>query len=176
MAKKNKPKTSVNVDAVRREASKMSKQAESKSSLPGPLANSHSELSPGTSTRQSPLEQGMGTKKYREMIHDHNDKNKHILDRLPFTFPKKSIVRSHRNVVVTCVECGHQHVGSEHTYGMACPECKAYRRVRNPEAEKRGEASAKEDEDCVGMFGTASDLLELREKRMRAEEEKKKGQ
>lgn len=174
MPKKKAPKTSVNVDAVRRDASKIARDAENKASLPGPLASSHSELAPGTSTRQSPLEQEMGTKKYKQMIHDHNDKNKHILDRLPFTFPKKRIVRSHMSVVVECIECGYRYVGSEHTYGITCPECKTYRRVKNPEAEKRGESSPKEDEVRVGMFGTASDLLEMRDRRLRAEEEKKK--
>ena len=166
--KKKAPKTSVNVDAVRREASKLSKEAESKSSLPGPLANSHSELSPGTSTRQSPLEQEMGSKKYKDMIHDHNDKNKHILDRLPFTFPKKSVVRSNRsNVLIECVECGYESFGSEYTYMKDCPTCKKSTKVINPEAEARGE-----DRDFTpGMFATASDIL-----RMKEERKKKKGQ
>jgi len=172
MPKKNRPKKTVNVDAVKKEVNKMAKEI----AKSAPNEQGHVELDSGTSKRQSPLEQDMGSRKYREMIHDHNDKNKHILDRLPFTFPKKSIVRSHMSVVVECVECGYQHVGSEHTYGMTCPECKTYRRVRNPEAEKRGESSPKEDEERVGMFGTASDLLELREKRRLAEEAKKKGQ
>jgi len=172
MPKKNRPKKTVNVDAVKKEVSKMAKEI----AKSAPNEQGHVELPSGVSKRQSPLEQDMGSRKYREMIHDHNDKNKHILDRLPFTFPKKSVVRSHMNVVVECVECGYQHVGSEHTYGMTCPECKTYRRVKNPEAEKRGEASPEKDEERVGMFGTASDLLELREKRRLAEEAKKKGQ
>jgi hypothetical protein len=177
MPKKNKTKskTSVNVDAVRREASKMAKDAENKasSSLPGDLSRTHSELAPGSLQRQSPLEQEMGTKKYKDMIHDHNDKNKHILDRLPFTFPKKSVVRSHRtNVLVECVECGHESYGSEHTYMKVCEGCKKSTKVINPEADARGE-----DRDFTpGMFASASDILEMREKRRLAEEEKKKGQ
>ncbi|HDZ26416.1 hypothetical protein LCGC14_2145280 [marine sediment metagenome] len=178
MLKKNKPKTSVNVDAVRREASKIARDAENKSSssLPGDLARSHAEAAPGTIRRESPVEQEMGSAKYKQMIHAHNDKNKHILDRLPFTFPKKKIVRSHRSVVVECVECGYQHVGTEHTYGVTCPDCKTYRRVKNPEAERLGQEPAEKDAARVGMFGTASDLLELREKRRLAEEATKKGQ
>ena len=177
MPKKNKTKskTSVNVDAVRREASRMAKDAENKSSssLPGDLARSHAEVAPGTIRRESPVEQEMGSSKYKQMIHDHNDKNKHILDRLPFTFPKKSVVRSHRtNVLVECAECGHESYGSEHTYMKVCEGCKKSTKVINPEAEARGE-----DRDFTpGMFATASDILELREKRRLAEEEKKKGQ
>lgn len=160
---KNKSKTTVNVDAVKKDVQKLAKDA----ARNAPPNQSHIELPPGSVKRQSPLEQEMGSNKYKEMIHDHNEKNKHILDRLPFTFPKKRIVRSHANVVVECVECGHQHVGSEHTYGFSCPECKQYRRVKNPEAEKRGE-----DPDFrPGIFATASDIL-----RMKEEREKKKAQ
>ncbi len=161
MAKNKRPKTTVNVDAVKREVKKIGKDIAKSEDTP-----MGREIAPGTVKRQSPLEQEMGSKKYKDMIHDHNDKNKHILDRLPFTFPKKRIVRSSQNVVVECVECGHQHVGSEYTYGMTCPECKQYRRVINPEAEKRGE-----DPDFTpGMFATASDIL-----RMKEERDKKKG-
>ncbi len=161
MPKKNRPKTTVNVDAVKKDVAKLAKDSIKQN------PTDHVELAPGSVKRQSPLEQEMGSKKYKEMIHDHNDKNKHILDRLPFTFPKKRIVRSNQNVVVECVECGYQHVGREYTYGMTCPECKAYRRVKNPEAEKRGE-----DPDFTpGMFATASDIL-----RMKEERDKKKGQ
>jgi len=53
-----------------------------------------------------------------------------------------------------------------------CEGCKKSTKVINPEAEARGE-----DRDFTpGMFATASDILELREKRRLAEEEKKKGQ
>jgi hypothetical protein len=176
MPKKIKSKTTVNVDAVRREASRMAKEVESKSSsLPGPLANNHSELSPGTLTRESPLEQSMGSSKYKKMIHDHNDKNKHILDRLPFTFPRKSVVRSHLSIIVECVGCGYQHTGSENTYGIVCPDCKTFRKVKNPEADKRRRTSVDPEEGGVGMLGTASDLLELREKRKLAEEKRYQG-
>ncbi len=171
MPKKNKPKTSVNVDAVRREASKMSKDAEnsSSSSLPRDLARSHAEVAPGTLRRESPVEQEMGSSKYKQMIHDHNDKNKHILDRLPFTFPKKSVVRSHRSdVPLECVECGYESYGSEHTYIKVCGGCHKACKVINPEAIKRG------DRDFTpGMFATASDILRMKEEH---EKEKKKGQ
>jgi len=182
MPKKNKskPKTSVNVDAVRREASKMSKEAENKasSSLPGDLSRTHSELAPGSVQRQSPLEQEMGSKNYKDMIHDHNDKNKHILDRLPFTFPKKSVVRSHRSdVPLECAECGYESYGSEYTCGKVCGGCKKVTKVINPEAIKRG------DRDFTpGMFATATDILRMKEEREQEkkkeelEQEKKKGQ
>lgn len=166
--KKNRPKTSVNVDAVRKEAFKMAKDAQNKSSLPGDLAKTHAELAPGSVRRESPLEQEMGTSKYRQMIHDHNRKNEHILDRLPFTFPKKSVVRSSRSdVPLECEECGYQSYGSEHTYMKTCPECKKSTKVINPEAEARGE-----DRDFTpGFLATASDILAMKEERR-----KKKGQ
>lgn len=160
MAKPRKLKTTVNPDAVKREVTKLARSM-SQEQAPGELG---SIIEPGTVRRESPLEQNMGTRKYHDMIHDHNDKNKHILDKLPFTFPKKRIVRSHRNIIVECVECGFQKYGSEHTYGITCPDCKTFRRVYNPESEARGEASPEESES-VGIFGTASDLLELREQR-----------
>jgi len=160
MAKKTKgrSKNSVNVDAVKRDVKKLAKEMSKNSSD----AQGNIELSPGSVRRESPLEQKMGTKKYHEMIHDHNDKNKHILDRLPFTFPRKSVVRSHRNdIVVTCVECGYEKYGTEFTIGITCPKCNTYREVTNPEAEKRGE-----DRDFKpGFLATASDILRMREKR-----------
>ncbi len=163
MAKNTRPKTTVNVNAVKKEVQKLAKDI----ARNAPPEQSHVELAPGSVRRESPLEQRMGSTKYKKMIHDHNDKNKHILDRLPFTFPKKRIVRSHINVVVECVECGYQSVGSEYTIGFACPECKQYRQVTNPEVEKRGE-----DVDFVpGFLASASDIL-----RMKEEREKKKGQ
>jgi hypothetical protein len=162
MPKKNKPKTSVNVDAVRREARKLAKDTSSKSSLPGDLAKSHAELSPGVSQRQSPLEQEMGSSNYKRMIHDHNDKNKHILDRLPFTFPRKKVVRSHcSTIAIECVECGYQSYGSEYTYMKICPGCKKSTKVINPEAEARGE-----DRDFTpGFLATAEDILRMKEER-----------
>lgn len=165
MPKKNsKPKTTVNVDAVKRDAKKVGDQiSKANPELFG------RELDPGSSRRESPLQQEMGTQKYRQMIHDHNDKNKHILDSLPFTFPKKSVVRSHRSdVLVECEECGYQSYGSEHTYMKTCPECKKSTKVINPEAEARGE-----DRDFTpGFLATASDILRMREER----EQKKKDQ
>ncbi|MBD3260351.1 MAG: hypothetical protein GF334_01515 [Candidatus Altiarchaeales archaeon] len=165
--KNNKPSKSVNIDAIKRDASKLGKQLSKENP-----ASFGKELSPGSVRRESPLEQEIGSTKYREMIHQHNKKNEHILDRLPFTFPKKKVVRSHLNVVVECVECGHQAVANENTVGITCPECKDYCRVINPEREKRyGDES-----DKVGIFGTASDLLELREKRRASEDNGKKEQ
>ena len=164
MAKNKKIKTTVNVDAIRKEAKKLAKQVVSQEAP----NKTHTELAPGSVQRQSPLEQEMGSKKYKEMIHDHNDKNKHILDRLPFTFPRKKIVRSHRSdVVVECVSCGHQSYGSEYTCAKVCPGCGEVNKVINPEAIARGE-----DRDFVpGMFATASDIL-----RMKEEQSKKNGQ
>lgn len=162
--KKNSPKTTVNVEQIKRDSRKVGEQiAKANPELYG------GELAAGTSRRQSVLEQEMGSKKYKDMIHDHNDKNKHILDRLPFTFPKKSVVRSHRNdILLECTECGFESYGSEHTYMKVCGGCKNSTKVINPEAEKRGE-----DRDFKpGIFATASDILEMREKR-RLEQEKK---
>ena len=156
MAKSKKIKTTVNVDAVRKEAKKLAKQVVNQEAP----NRTHAELAPGSVNRQSPLEQEMGSKKYKEMIHNHNDKNKHILDRLPFTFPRKKIVRSHRSdVVVECVNCGHQSYGSEYTCVKECPGCKKVAKVFNPEAGKRGE-----DIDFVpGFLATSSDILKMKE-------------
>lgn len=156
---KTKPKTTVNVDAVKREAKKLAKETRSNPSTPGPLSKSHAELAPGSVQRQSPLEQEMGSAKYKDMIHDHNRKNSHILDRLPFTFPKKKVVRSHLNVVIKCSECGLERGGTENTVGFTCPDCKKYVSVINPEAEVRGY-----DPDLVvGFRGTATDRLNMKE-------------
>ena len=166
--KKNTPKTTWNVDQIKRDSKKVGEQIrKANPELYG------GEIDAGTSRRTSPLEQEMGSRKYKDMIHEHNDKNKHILDRLPFTFPKKSVVRSHRSdILVECVECGYESYGSEHTYMKMCPDCKKSTKVINPEAERRGE-----DRDFTpGIFATASDILEMREKRRLAEEAKKKDQ
>ncbi len=164
MAKNKRPTTTVNVDAVKRESKRMAKRM-AQEQAPGDMGTI---ISPGTVKRESPLEQTMGTKNYKQMIHDHNDKNKHILDRLPFTFPRKRVVRSHRSdVVVECVGCGYQSYGSEFTYMKICPDCKKSTKVINPEAEKRGE-----DRDFTpGFLASANDIL-----RMRKDREKKKGQ
>lgn len=162
MPKKKKPTTTVNVDAVKRDAKKVGE----KISKANP-EQFGKELAPGSVRRESPLEQEMGSNKYRQMIHDHNDKNKHILDRLPFQFPKKKVVRSHLDVVVECSECGYQHVGSENTVGFICPKCKKYVSAVNPEAEARGY----NPDLVVGFRGTASDRL-----RMKDELDKKKDQ
>lgn len=166
--KKNTPKTTLNVDQIKRDSKKVGEQiAKANPELFG------GEVVAGTSRRTSPLEQEMGSRKYKDMIHEHNDKNKHILDRLPFTFPKKRVVRSHRNdILIECAECGYESYGSEHTYMKRCDGCKKPTKVINPEAEKRGE-----DRDFMpGMLATASDILEMREKRRLAEEAKKKDQ
>jgi hypothetical protein len=98
MAKK--PKTTVNVDAVKKDIQKAAK-----------------DLAVGIprGRRESPKEQDMGSRKYREMIHDHNSKNKHALDRLPFTFPPKKKIRSHLDILLGCPECGKELWGSENT-------------------------------------------------------------
>ncbi len=157
MAKPKKRKTTVNPEAVKREVKKLAKSMAKNT----PDAQGNIELDAGTVRRESSTEQDMGTSKYHNMIHDHNSKNKHILDRLPFTFPKKRKIRSHLSVLVECVECGHEHYGSENTIGFVCPVCKAYRKVRNPEAEARGQDS----DITVGIFGTATDKLRLLEER-----------
>ncbi len=164
MPKNNKRKTTVNVEAVKRETQRLAKSM-AKEQAPGDMGTV---ISPGTIKRESKLEQEMGSSKYKQMIHDHNDKNKHILDRLPFTFPRKRIVRSNRSdVLIECVDCGYQSYGSEYTYMKLCPGCAKSTKVINPEAEKRGE-----DRDFTpGIFATASDILKMREER-----DQKKGQ
>jgi hypothetical protein len=163
MVKNKRRKTTVNVEAVKKDVAKLAKDSIKQN------PTDHVELAPGSVQRQSPLEQEMGSRKYKDMIHDHNDKNKHILDRLPFTFPKKSVVRSHRSdVPLECSECGYESYGSEYTYAKVCGGCGKSCKVINPEAVKRG------DRDFTpGMFATASDILRMKEER---EQEKKKGQ
>ncbi len=156
MAKTKRPRTTVNVAAVKKEAQKLAKE------IARSTPTDHVELAPGTVRRESPLEQEMGSTRYKDMIHSHNDKNKHILDRLPFTFPKKRIIRANRSdVLIECVDCGYQSYGSEYTYTKLCPGCAKSCKVINPEAEKRGE-----DRDFTpGMFATATDILRMREER-----------
>jgi len=165
MPKKNRPTTTVNVDAVKRDVAKMGKKIASDDSAP-----MGRELAPGSVRRESPLEQAMGPSKYRKMIHDHNDKNKHILDRLPFTFPRKKIVRSNlSDVPIECSECGHQSYGSEHTYMKVCAGCKKTTKVINPEAEARGE-----DRDfSPGFLASVSDILRMREEREKKKKDSK---
>ncbi len=164
---KTKSTRTVNVDVVKKEVAKLVKESQPSSSPSGPLSKSHAELAPGSVQRQSPLEQEMGSRKYKDMIHDHNDKNKHILDRLPFTFPKKRVVRSHLTVVIECAECGLETTGSENTVGFTCSNCKKYVSAINPEAESRGY----NPDLVVGFRGTATDRLNKKE-----ELEQKKGQ
>ena len=133
MAKK-KSKSTVNVDAIRRESKRLAKERVANQ----PASESHGDLDPGMVKRESTLEQEMGPSKYKDMIHSHNDKNKHILDRLPFTFPKKKKIRSHTNVLLECPNCQKPHWGSEHTYGIICSGCKKYVNVVNPVAIANG--------------------------------------
>lgn len=163
MGKPGKKKGSVNVAAVRREAKKLADAARAKSTEPNPFA----ELAPGAVKRQSPLEQEMGTDKYRQMIHEHNDKNKHVLDRLPFQFPKKKMVRSHLDVLLECPECNNFIWGTENTVGVICRCCNQFVTPRNIEAESRGY----NPDLVIGAHGTATD--KLREKARLA---RKKGQ
>lgn len=156
MPKKTKrPRTTLNVEAIKRDSKKVAHQiTQSNPELFG------KELVPGTSRRESPLEQELGSK-YKQLIHNHNENNKHSLDRLPFTFPKKSVVRSHKNsVLLECVECRYQSYGTEHTYMRGCPQCEKTTKVINPEAVARGE-----DRDFTpGFLATASDILRMRKK------------
>jgi hypothetical protein len=158
MAKsKKKATTTVNIAAVQKDIKKMAKDIANDTAP----AHNHGELSPGTVRRESPLEQSMGPGKYRDMIHGHNSKNKHVLDRLPFTFPRKKMIRSHLNVLIRCPECDYASVGTEYTVGFTCPQCKKYVSTKNAEAEARGY----DPELKVGFRGTASDKLRLEEKR-----------
>ncbi len=157
MVKKTRTRTTVNADAVKRDVNKFAKElAKNSADDQGRI-----ELAPGSVRRESTKEQDMGPRKYREMIHDHNSKNSHILDRLPFTFPRKKLIKSNKNVVVLCEDCSYPHLGTEYTVGFVCPECKTYVSAINPEAERTGY----DPEINVGIFGTASDKLELKEKK-----------
>lgn len=160
MSRKQAPKKTVNVAAVKREVAKMKKEHSSKPSGSGNFSSGgFGEVAPGSVNRQSPLEQEMGTRKYREMIHSHNEKNKVALEKLPFTFPKKRIVRSHLDVPLECPECGEPFVGSENTVGFICKSCKKYVSIRNVEAERRGYDPALR----VGIKGTAVERLGKKE-------------
>ena len=158
MSKKTNTAGSVNVDAIKRDVKKMVGQYDPKPTTHRVGDKTFGELSPGTSTRQSTLEQDMGTSKYREMIHNHNNKNRDFLDKLPFTFPKKSKVSSHLNVMVFCVECGEANLGSENTFGAICTGCKKYNRMENPEKTNHNLKST------PGFLATADDILKAREK------------
>ena len=78
--------------------------------------------------RNSALEQEIGSKKYREMIH----KSSKEADKknLPFTFlPKRKLKGGHR-VVYECPECGNDMGGSNYTYMIVCSKCNKLVRVR----------------------------------------------
>lgn len=164
---KNTSKRTVNVDAVKKEVQKLTSAYDPAPQNPGFSPGGFGEVAPGSVTRQSPLEQEMGTKKYREMIHGHNKKNEHILDRLPFTFPKKKVARSHLDVLLECPECHEPFVGTEYTVGFVCSGCKKYVSPKNPEAESRGY----DPNLTVGVNGTAADRIRKKEELAR-----KKGQ
>lgn len=152
-----KPKTTVNVEAIKRDAKKIGGEiSKANPELFG------KELPAGTFKKESPLEQEMGSR-YKKMIQDHNQKNKHILDRLPFTFPKKRPVRSHRtDVLVICSECSYESYGSEHTFMKFCEGCHEVTKLINEEAELRGENR----DFTPGFLATIDDILKLKEKNL----------
>jgi hypothetical protein len=157
--KPTKSTRTVNVDAVKREAKKLAQQAASSSQGREFSKGPRGEVAPGSVVRQSPLEQEMGTNKYHQMIHEHNDKNKHILDRLPFQFPKKKVVRSHLDILLICPECGVEKWGTENTVGFICSSCHKFVKPLNAEAERRGY----NPDINVGFRGTALDKLRLKD-------------
>lgn len=154
-----KSKTTVNVEAIKREAKKMAKQAESaiqgRKFSDGPRG----EVAPGSVQRQSPLEQEIGTAKYRQMIHEHNAKNKHALEKLPFQFMKKRVVRSHLDILLVCPNCAAEKWGTENTIGFICSDCHKFVKPVNLEAESRGY----NPDINVGFRGTATDKLRLKD-------------
>jgi len=157
MPKKRTPRTTLNVDAVKKDVQRLAKATVENI----PAHESHAVLSPGAVRRESPLEQDMGTAKYRKMIHDHNKKNKDLHDKFPFSFEPKRKIRSHLNVGLECPECGAFLLGSEQTYLVICSECKELVKPHNPEAERRGIHT----DIKVGFDGTATDKLRLLEDR-----------
>lgn len=156
MTKKSRaPRTTINVSAVKKDVQRMAKEIVSKS----PADQSHAVLPAGTVRRESPLEQQIGTNKYREMIHEHNNKNKDLHEKLPFIFMPKRKIRSHLDVGLECPECGAFLLGSEQTYLIICSSCKNLVKPYNPEAERRGIHTDLK----VGIDGTATDKLRLLE-------------
>lgn len=143
---KKKAAGSVNVDAVARDVKKM---VEAYDPTPQKFTP------PPSVKRESPLEQQLGTEKYRHMIHDHNEKNKSFHERLPFTFPKKKAIRSNQNLPLVCENCEEINWGTEFTVGVICVGCKKYSKVKNLDAEFLGY----NPDTCVGFQGTASDLI-----------------
>lgn len=139
-----KSKTTVNVDLVKKEAKKLAKDTVANM----PANQGYKELSPGSVSRQSPLEQDMGSSRYRQMIHDHNKKNEHILDKLPFTFPKKRIVRTQQNQAILCPKCEETCFIGDFTLLVICGRCQNVFEVNKGNFKPN-----------VGMFNRASDLL-----------------
>lgn len=77
--------------------------------------------------RNSALEQEMGPKKYREMIHKSSKEadNKN----LPFTFLPKSKIKCSSRKGFVCYNCGHTMTGTKHTYMIICSNCKTVNKV-----------------------------------------------
>ena len=83
------------------------------------------ELSPGSVGRR--FEPPGGTKKHNERIHRESkfaDDHKN----LPFTFSKPK--KPGRQAVFECVKCGYKTRSSVNTFGIVCPECNDFVRVR----------------------------------------------
>ena len=145
MVKKTRsPRTTVNVAAVKREVTRMAKETVQAT----PLSQSMAELPAGAVQRQSPLEQEMVTAKYRGMIHDHNTKKEHILDKLPFTFPKKSKIKTKVNTPILCPECKETCFIGNFTLSIICGRCG-----------KLFSANEGAFKPNVGAFNRAADLL-----------------
>ena len=137
----------MNVDLVKKDIGRLARDAANKTSAPqGPMG--HAELPPGAIRRESPLEQDLGSAKYRKMIHEHNEKNGHVLDRLPFTFPKKKIVRTKEDRIFDCPKCGTGLLGGPTTYMITCSSCQNMFKVNQESFSPP-----------VGIFNRASDLL-----------------
>lgn len=82
------------------------------------------ELNPGSAGRRWVPESGI--KKHNERIHRESkiaDDHKN----LPFKFSKP--IRSKKQVVVRCKNCGYITSVPKNTVGLICPECKKYSAV-----------------------------------------------
>lgn len=76
---------------------------------------------------ESPLEHSKGTRKYRDMVHKSSkaadDKN------LPFTFPKKSKIKTSSRKGFECPHCGNIMLGTKFSYMIVCSSCKVLVKV-----------------------------------------------
>lgn len=72
------------------------------------------------SKRESTQEMDLGSRKYRERIHDRHKKMKDHLPIQPIMLPKVKA----KNILFTCTKCETSMFGNKTTCIMICPHCK----------------------------------------------------